>query len=459
MKVSKLYIKMFLAFLVVLLAAELVVFKVFLSDTLPPPFIRHQMEKSGMTVELVKREMSGLQVSPQAALDRLQSLIVVLGEGIRGDIWLTDAGNTLMASSFAGGVPEMEYEWVPVEHEYGEDARLFTANVGNERATYMESDIRFETAPPMTLHILTDKHPRKEEEWFFNGLLLLTLISALFIIPVSLSVTKPVLQLAETAERLGKGDFSGRVSERGNDEVTVLARKFNAMANSLEQMVRSGKELTAHLSHELRTPLARMRVSLQMVMDRREAGGKADVELLRKMEGEIENMDALIGHILELSKMDMREPRPRQDRVDLAALIRVLLDRFEPMVEQRGLRVRTTLSKVPKILCNGNDINVLLDNVLGNAVKYTADGRSILVALRHKSGQVELSVCNDHAPLSDEELQAMFTPFRRLGNGKADGTGLGLAMSRKIVEVHGGTIKARYESGRACVLVTLPTQD
>nr|WP_231117048.1 HAMP domain-containing sensor histidine kinase [Pseudodesulfovibrio alkaliphilus] len=311
----------------------------------------------------------------------------------------------------------------------------------------------------MTAHILHAKHPPREQEWFLKGLVLLTCLSAVFIIPVSRRITRPILKLAETVERLGQGDFSRRVDEKGHDEVAVLARKFNRMAGSLEKMVSSGKELTAHLSHELRSPLARLRISLQMLLERNEQGRTdGNATLLAGMRDEIEHMDNLIGKMLALSKLDMREPPPRTDSVDLAGLIAELIDNYGPMAASRNLRLSADLAAVPPLACQGMYIRSLVDNVLGNAIKYAGQGGKVAVSLRQEARALVMRVANSHPPLTEEELSAMFIPFHRLNRSEESGTGLGLATAQRIAALHEGCIEAingTLPDGESCLIVTV----
>lgn len=458
MKISKLYLKLFLAFISVLIISDIVVFGMVLSDKLPPPMIQNVVEKAEMASRLIEKEMQGHRVSPDALCNRLSPLLGLMAKGFRGRIWLTDNRNALVCATFRGTPPEIAEEMIPVDLPPEIHISLFAINTKHGRSAYLESPVRLHDGTRLTAHILLDDRPRREEAWFVRGLLILTVLSAIFIIPVSRRITRPILLLSETADRLGQGDFSHRVPEKGNDEVAVLATKFNRMANRLEEMVKSGKELTAHISHELRTPLARMRISLQMVMERTESDGKDKTHsLLSKMQTEIENMDTLIGHLLDLSKLDLREPPPRTDHVDMTALIRSQLDQFDPMIERKNLSLMTNLASVPDYTCHIHGMHVVLENVLGNAIKYTDAGGALSVDLTMEENRLHIRICNTHAPLSEKDLEDMFTPFQRLDKGKEAGTGLGLAAVKKIVEIHEGTSMATYESGSVCMNIFLPT--
>lgn len=459
MRITRLYLKIFLAFVAVLLAAEAVVFGFILSMKMHSPFFRDAVERAMVVNLLVERELTDVAPSPEALRARAEPLIGVLAQGFGGAIWLTDGLGRTVAASFDGPPPDIEGDLTPVNVQAPEGVRFFLAENREFRSVYLDSAFTLDNGTSLTAHILYAKRPPREEEWFLKGLILLTCLSAVFIIPVSRRITRPILKLTETAERLGQGDFSCRVEEKGHDEVAVLARKFNRMAGSLEKMVSSGKELTAHLSHELRSPLARMRISLQMLLERNELGRTdGNATLLTGMRDEIEHMDDLIGKMLALSKLDMREPPPRTDSVDLAGLLSELIDNYGPMIASRNLRLDADLAAVPPLACQGLYVLSLVDNVLGNAIKYADQGGTVTISLRREADRLVMRVANSHLPLTGEDLLAMFVPFHRLGRSEESGSGLGLATAQRIATLHEGTIEAAngtLPDGRSCLIVTV----
>jgi two-component system sensor histidine kinase CpxA len=443
MKITRLYLKIFIAFVAVLVAAEAVVFAIVLTNKMHPPFFRDAVDRIKVVDMLVGREIGQDSAMTEATRQRVEALLGALASGFRSSIWLTDDRERLVAASFDGPVPDIWDSMVPVDLPTPKGVHFFLVENRETRSVYLDSDIVLKDGTRFAVHVLYGKHPPREAEWFLKGLVLLTCLGALFIIPVSRRITKPILKLAETAERLGQGDFSQRVDDRGHDEVSVLAHKFNRMAGRLEKMVTSGKELTAHLSHELRSPLARLRISLQMIMERAESGLVVDnTKLLSAMRDEIEHMDDLIGKMLDLSKLELRGPQPRQDSLDLLDLVRELLDHYEPMLQSRGIELVTEFETAPVLLCHAIAIKSLMDNVIGNAIKYTGDRGAVFVSLRAEGPALVARICNVHAPLTDEELTSMFIPFHRLGRGNEAGTGLGLAAARGIAAMHEGSIEA-----------------
>ncbi|MBI9079868.1 MAG: HAMP domain-containing histidine kinase [Pseudodesulfovibrio sp.] len=455
MKINKLYLKIFLAFVVVLIIAETVVFSVVLSGKVPPPVFYETMERIMVVDRLIEREIQGVPSDSASLREKVTPLLELLVKGSPSRIWITDKTGAMVSASFRGEAPTFSGELSAVDLKTPEGVRFFGVRGKNYRSAYVESEIKLEDGTLLKVHFFQGKRPRRAEVWFFKGLFFLTVLGALFLFPVSRMITKPVLQLAESAERLGKGDFSQRVPEKGHDEVTVLARKFNRMAGRLEKMVMSGKGLTAHLSHELRSPLARMRISLQMLMERTGTGDAASSKYLSGMEKEIENMDVLIGRILDLSKMDMVQLPPIESVLDISKYLWSCLDKYGPMIQQGGIHLSTEISDVPSIYGLEHGVNVLLDNLLGNAIKYTDPGGQIRVGLR-ADDDLRLTIYNTYHPIAKKDLSGMFVPFNRLESNKTQGSGLGLAFAQRIVAHHGGTIVASNEEDGLCITVTLP---
>jgi two-component system sensor histidine kinase CpxA len=290
-----------------------------------------------------------------------------------------------------------------------------------------------------------------------EGLALMATVAALLLIPVSRRITRPMVQMTESAQQLARGDFSPRVEARRRDEMGTLARTFNHMASSLEKMVRGGRELTANLSHELRSPLARIRISQQIVRERLEAGRTDGVDKhVRRMEEEIDHMDSLIDQIIRLSKFDLQEPPPRDDVVDMNVMLEAAADRARQLIGERGVRLMPRLEPVPSYNCRRQDMRIVLDNVLSNAVKYSPENGPVDIHCAFDGQALTIRVTNAYPALSETELEAVFSPFRRLGYDKVEGNGLGLAFARKIVEDHDGTIRAESVAEGFRITIRLP---
>ncbi len=205
-----------------------------------------------------------------------------------------------------------------------------------------------------------------------------------------------------------------------------------------------------------------MCISLEMIRERINDKKADQCEVfISGMQSEIAHMDMLIGKIIEFSKLDMQKAPPMEDSVNLNLLITELLYQYQPTADHKLLEIKTDLSDVKITDCNQNGIRVILDNVLGNAFKYTEQSGTIRIELRAEKNieqinEAVISVTNSHEPVPEEELKEIFNPFHRLKGHDTPGYGLGLAAAQKIANMHQGLVKATNTDEGFTLIVALP---
>jgi two-component system sensor histidine kinase CpxA len=215
------------------------------------------------------------------------------------------------------------------------------------------------------------------------------------------------------------------------------------MTEKLEKIIRGGRELTAHVSHELRSPLARIRVTEELLKDCIERGDYADLERhLNTMEQDIEELDHIIGRILEFSKLDIQQTPLNHSRVNLSDLLNNLLKRNKPIIVCKRLRISTDLSTDAYISADKESLATAFSNIIDNAIKFTPENGDVVIKLQAERGWIDIKTINNTNTLSKTDLNRIFEPFYRVKDTPDDGYGLGLAMAKKIIEMHGGTIGA-----------------
>ena len=288
---------------------------------------------------------------------------------------------------------------------------------------------------------------------------------ALFVGVLSLWLARylsaPVGALRGATLRLSEGDLSARVGEpvnRRRDEIGQLAQDFDAMAGRLENLVGSQRRLLRDVSHELRSPLARLTVALQLA---RERDGVRAAEALDRIERETGRLDDLIGQLLLLERLEVRAPETEAVEFDLGALLNEVVDdaSFEASAANRAVEFEVVslcpMKGYPAL------IRSALDNVIRNAVRYTREGTSVEVRLDF-AGQGSKIAIRDHGPgVPEENLETLFEPFSRVADARersSGGAGLGLAIARRAIEVHDGTVTAQnHRDGGLEVTVCLPS--
>jgi two-component system sensor histidine kinase CpxA len=291
-------------------------------------------------------------------------------------------------------------------------------------------------------------------------LLLLALVVGALSLWLARYLSAPVGALRRATLRLSAGDLAARVGvpvDRRQDEIGQLARDFDAMAGRLENLVGSQRRLLRDVSHELRSPLARLTVALELARDRE---GARAAEALNRIERETGRLDDLIGRLLLLERLEARAPDAEAVDFDLSALLNEVVDdaSFEASATRRAVELEAGSScpirGYPAL------IRSALDNVLRNAVRHTAEASTVEVSIDCGKAGAEVTI-RDHGPgVPEEHLETLFEPFSRVADARersTGGAGLGLAIARRAVEVHDGSVTARnHPDGGLEVVITLP---
>lgn len=259
------------------------------------------------------------------------------------------------------------------------------------------------------------------------------------------SITAPVAALGAATRSLAAGDLDARVSGTvgdRRDELGVLARDFDTMAGRLRELLQGKERLLRDISHELRSPLARMRVALGLARQ----PGADQLRQFDRLEAETERLDALIGHVLRLSRLDARATRLRRDPVDLAEVVDGIARDAAFEAQARGVRVDWRAPDAPlRVLGDAQLLASAVENVVRNALRYTAEGTGIAIEAGVASGRARV-VVRDHGPgVPDSELEQIFEPFYRVTESRgrdSGGDGIGLAITARVLAAHDGTARA-----------------
>jgi two-component system sensor histidine kinase CpxA len=278
-------------------------------------------------------------------------------------------------------------------------------------------------------------------------------------------LTRPILNLSTAARQLAAGDLSARAKPaKGKrwDEIGELVQDFNRMAERIEGLVSSQRQLISDISHELRSPLARLNVALGLARQR--AGSQASGPLDR-IEQEADRLNELIGRLLALARMEAASGPPEQKPIDLNRLLAEVVADAEFEAQERDCRVEfsdSLSSSSPfqpcRVMGSAELLRSAVENVVRNAVRYTAAGTPIEVTLSVSLGWALVTV-RDHGPgIPDTELENVFRPFYRVAGARereTGGAGLGLAIAERAVRLHGGDIRAANQPEKAGLTVQI----
>jgi signal transduction histidine kinase len=290
-------------------------------------------------------------------------------------------------------------------------------------------------------------------------LLAIITVAGLFCYWLARYLTAPVTKLRAATQELARGNLSARVAPAfGNrrDELAELAKDFDQMAEKIESLVNGQRRLLGDISHELRSPLARLNVALELA---RQRSGADAASALQRIEREAETLNEMIGQLLALTRLESHTEAIEKTSFDLVQLVREIVDDADYEARNRNRLVQLESPGFCNILGNEQLLRRAIENVVRNAVQYTAEETAVEVKLSCAK-QVVITV-RDHGPgVPAETLDKLFHPFYRVDEARdrnSGGTGLGLAIAERAVRLHGGTVEAANVGGLA-VTIVLPIE-
>jgi len=460
MKPSKIYIKIFISFLLILIVTEILIFALF--GIIVGRYFQSEIDHYASAQVMMVKEIidSKMGAAPEVELSQNESLkdfIRNWGQVLGAQVWLRDSDGQLVVKSFSGDLPKEQSKLQAGQWRDLGAYRLYHGHRKSPRL-YAVIPIKFKEEKSAELHVLfVKRQPSPPEEGFLLGLGIIGVVIALLVMPVSRLISKPINELRHSAQRIAEGDLSHRATVKRKDEIGKLGQALNHMADRLGKMIRGGRELTAHISHELRTPLARICIAEEMLREKLEQQNQKDLDrYLNEIREDVGELDDLIGRILMLSKLDLKEKPLSFQPVNPVDLMQVLLSRLKPSLDQKNLHLTTEFSFEPPLWGDPEALQTTFSNLLENAIKYSPSGGRVSVEVKTVGGDMEVLVTNTADRIPEEDLEKIFEPFHRVGMKKATGFGLGLAIVKKTIEAHGGTIEASSAEEGFRIRIRLP---
>ena len=277
-------------------------------------------------------------------------------------------------------------------------------------------------------------------------LILALIISGLVSTALAKAISRPVQKLRDATIALSDGDLDVRVADsigRRRDELGMLGRDFDAMAEKLQTAVLQQTELSRNISHELRSPLARIRVAIELA--KRQAGELGEFE---RLEREAERLDNLIGQILSYTRLESGSVRDTTT-VDLADVISEVAENVNFECRADGIEgVKVTTGPIAAIELNGHRDALVsaIENTVRNAVHHSPPEGEVSITLARSDDDAVIEIRDQGPGVDDGDLNNLFEPFFRTRQSaeseKNDGTGLGLAIAARAVQLNGGAISA-----------------
>lgn len=270
-------------------------------------------------------------------------------------------------------------------------------------------------------------------------------------------IAKPIRHLRTAFANAATGNLTLRIADamgRRRDELADLGRDFDRMADQLGALMGGQRRLLHDVSHELRSPLARLQAAIGLA---RQQPDKV-LASMERIERESVRMDRLVGELLTLSRLDAGVAGALDESVDMGELVGGIVDDAGFEAEAMGRRLDYQDGGSAQVQGKAELLHRALENVIRNAIRYSPDGASVTVATAWDTAGYGIRVSDQGPGVVEAELESIFEPFyRSANNAHPDGHGLGLAIAKRVVEAHGGSICARNRAqGGLEVAISLP---
>lgn len=294
---------------------------------------------------------------------------------------------------------------------------------------------------------------------------------AVFCISFLLLQENAIGYIGEISDAMGEitdGNLSIRLDVKGDDEFSQMAERLNQMAEAVEKLMerereseRTKNELITNVAHDLRTPLTSVIGYLELLKNDAVLPAQKKQEYVCITYNKAKHLEQLIEDLFGFTKLNYGRISMNVARVDVLQLLTQLLDEFYPNFADNDMHyeIHSNEKSIP-LNGDGNLLARLFENLIGNAIKYGKEGKTVNVYVRLKDQVVTICVVNYGYVIPRQELLHIFDKFYRVDQARSSstgGTGLGLAIAKNIVELHGGTIEARSDGDGTVFEVRLRT--
>lgn len=265
-------------------------------------------------------------------------------------------------------------------------------------------------------------------------------------------IINPFVDMNHIVQCYSKGDFSQRIPVQGKDEASQLGRSFNEMADQLKNLEVTRQSFVANVSHELRSPLTSMKGFLEAMMDgtipTEEHDHYIDIVL-----SETRRMTAMVNDLLDLARIESGIITVNYEVFDINELVRRTLITFEARISEKQMELDVRFANEQTfVYADSNQISQVLRNLIDNAIKYSPEGRTLLVSTYALRKEVYVTIRDTGVGIPAEDVPHIFDRFYKVEKAHTPspqvGSGLGLAIVKKIIEAHGQSITVKSARGK-----------
>jgi len=264
---------------------------------------------------------------------------------------------------------------------------------------------------------------------------------------------RPLGAVTEAVEARRPQALDALAVARAPQEVQPLIDALNELFARIRQTLDSERQFTANAAHELRTPLAALKTQAQVAL-RADADGSRQRALVHVIEG-VDRMTHMTEQLLTLARLDPENVVHRHRPVELADLATVVIALLDAAAQAKNIRVSVAGALEACLEGNAELLQVLLRNLIDNAIRYTPAGGTVTVSIRRQADAVELAVADSGPGIPEAERERAVHRFERLGKSRSEGSGLGLSIVARIAELHAATLALSTAAGGRGLMVSI----
>lgn len=273
---------------------------------------------------------------------------------------------------------------------------------------------------------------------------------SVFSLALTFYLITPIGRIRAAFRQVAAGDLKVRLGPswlRRRDEIADMAADFDKMASRLEELVTSRDRLLADISHELRSPLARLHLAIDLA---RQSPDKT-MQSLQRIRGEADKLDEMVGELLGLSKLE-HGITTSSEYFFISEITGIVVEDARYEAQEKGVAIEFVAStrhwgREALVVGSGKLVSRAIENVVRNGLRYSRRGDKITIEMESDAAGTTLFIRDEGPGVKDEQLDSLFEPFVQANPVEGQGYGLGLAIARRAVMAHGGTIKA--DNGKA----------
>lgn len=284
-----------------------------------------------------------------------------------------------------------------------------------------------------------------------------TVLAVLLGIVLARTLTHPLRDMTVAIRAMAGGDLKQVVKVSSTDELGELAAAFNHMSADIDRLTQSRRQMTADIAHDLRTPLTVIGGYIESMLD---GVLKPTQERLGIVGGEVQHLQRLVNDLGTLAQAEGGEMRLNREALAPSALLRTMARTYQPLAEKQGINLAVdAAAELPKIDADPDRLTQVFGNLVTNALRHTPNGGTITFGAHTAGSAVALTVSDTGEGIASDDLPRVFDRFYRGDKARTTHgeSGLGLAIAKSIVEMHGGTIAAESAPDRGTTIrVTLP---